>query len=75
MPVRSPALESLGGAIRSFREAKGLSQEALGFESGLDRTYVGGLERGERNPSIESLLKLCGALDVTLASVVAKAGL
>jgi transcriptional regulator with XRE-family HTH domain len=70
VPARSPAHAALGRAIRSIREERGLSQEALGFESGLDRTYIGGIERGERNPSFESLLRVVDALDVPLSQVV-----
>lgn len=70
MAARSPTHAALGSAIRSLREEKGLSQEALGLESGLDRTYVGGVERGERNPSFESLLRLATALGAPLLEIV-----
>ena len=42
----------LGANVRRLRKARGLSQERFGFESGLDRTYVSGIERGVRNPTI-----------------------
>jgi transcriptional regulator with XRE-family HTH domain len=55
---------ALGRAVREYRGGRRLSQEELGFRSGMHRTYVGGIERGERNPTYENLLKLAGALDV-----------
>jgi transcriptional regulator with XRE-family HTH domain len=67
---RSHSLAALGSALRSAREARGVSQERLGLESGLDRTYVGGVERGERNPSFETLLRFTRALDVPLSSLM-----
>jgi transcriptional regulator with XRE-family HTH domain len=62
MPERSPDHGALGRAIRSAREARGLSQEALAERCGLHRTYVGGIERGERNPSYTNILRIAEAL-------------
>jgi len=56
----------LGKRIRAIREKAGISQEALGIKSGLHRTYVGAIERGDRNPSVLSLKKLADALGVKL---------
>jgi transcriptional regulator with XRE-family HTH domain len=58
-----------GQALRGLRVAQGLSQEALALRVHLDRTYVSGIERGERNPSLGNLLKLCDALGVPLSKV------
>jgi transcriptional regulator with XRE-family HTH domain len=51
-----PSLRLFGQRIRAARKAKGLSQEELAFEAEIDRSYMGGVERGHRNPS---LLKMC----------------
>jgi transcriptional regulator with XRE-family HTH domain len=57
-------LEKLGLKLRALREEQGLSQEELAQLADLHRTYVGGIERGERNITILSLLKLAHALQV-----------
>ncbi len=54
-----------GNRVRELRKKKGLSQEGLALESGLDRSYVGGVERGQRNISLENIEKLAKALGVT----------
>jgi len=51
------------------RRGRGISQERLAQLSGLDRTYVSGIERGERNPSLSNLLKLANALDIRLSGI------
>jgi transcriptional regulator with XRE-family HTH domain len=70
---RSPAHAALGRAIRKLRLDQGISQEGLAARSGLHRTYVGGIERGERNVSFGNLLKLAAALGVPLSELVALA--
>ncbi|MHC4183730.1 MAG: helix-turn-helix domain-containing protein [Planctomycetota bacterium] len=56
-------LRQIGSNIRLMREKKGLSQEALALKAGLDRTYVGGVDRGERNITILTLKRLADALE------------
>lgn len=54
----------VGGTIRRLRKAAGLSQEALAERAGLALRYVSGVERGEENPSLRSLVALAEALDI-----------
>ncbi len=54
----------LGEVIRAARKAKGISQEALAELAGIDRSYMGGIERGEHNLAIVNLLKITDALGV-----------
>jgi transcriptional regulator with XRE-family HTH domain len=56
--------------LRKERLAKGLSQEALADKAGLHRTYVGSVERGERNITLINAEKLAHALDIELADLV-----
>ncbi|MGJ8619761.1 MAG: helix-turn-helix domain-containing protein [Methylophilaceae bacterium] len=65
-----PALVALGEAIRAERLAQGLSQEALADKAELDRSYVGGIERGEHNIAIINLLKIADALEVKVSSLL-----
>jgi len=60
-------------ALREIRSERQLSQEALAHRAGLDRTYLSGIERGERNPSLESLLKITDALELPLSELAARA--
>jgi len=68
--TKDPALVKLGENIRKSRENRKISQEELAELADLDRTYVGGVERGERNLTILSTLKLCRALEVELVDLV-----
>ena len=62
-------LVRFGKRVRELRKKKGLSQEALALDAGLDRCYIGGVERGERNISLINVEKLAGALRVRLADL------
>ena len=61
----APYLAALGLAVRRKREKLGLSQEEFAFEVELDRTYVSGIERGVRNPTVATLLRLTKVLGLT----------
>ena len=64
----------LGMAIKTQRASLGISQEELAHRAGLHRTYISDLERGARNPSIESIEKLAGALQVSVSNLFEGAG-
>ena len=61
---------TVGRTLRSYREAKGLSQEAFADVLGVHRTYMGGIERGERNLTLKSLERIAGRLDVDPLSLL-----
>lgn len=59
-----------GRILRNVRNERGLSQEQLALESGLDQTFISLLERGERQPTLTSLFQLCEALKLDPDDVV-----
>jgi transcriptional regulator with XRE-family HTH domain len=67
--------KALGRVIRDRRIALGWSQEALGFETGLHRTYIGVLERGEKNVSLRNLVLVARKLGISASQLLAEAGL
>lgn len=73
MPQRSPAHVALGRVIRDLRTQLAISQEELANRCDMDRTYVGGIERGEKNPSYEKMLRIAAALDVRISELVTEA--
>lgn len=76
MPPRDQSAafaRAFGDALREAREKAELSQEGLGFEAEVDRTYVSGIERGVRNPTLRSVLKICQALGVRPSALVRRA--
>jgi transcriptional regulator with XRE-family HTH domain len=58
--------KAFGKRLRELREARGLTQEGLAHEAGLDRTYISSVERGERNISLENIERLASALGVKI---------
>ncbi len=54
----------VGRRLRELRQKSGMSQEELGFKSGLHRNYIGGIERGERNVAVVNVAKLAKALGI-----------
>lgn len=65
----------VGMAVRTQRKARGLSQERLAFECGLHRTYIGSVERGERNLSLDNIIRIANALGIKPSDLLRKAGL
>jgi transcriptional regulator with XRE-family HTH domain len=68
--ILSPATGVLGERLRAYRQAQGLSQEALADRSGVHWTFLGQVERGQRNLSLHNLLKLAAGLEVDPAELV-----
>jgi len=81
MPIASPRhggaapLVQLGQAIRQVRKERGLSQEELALRAGIDRSYMGSVERGEQNIGVMHLVGIAGALGVSVAELVTVANL
>jgi len=67
--ARLSAQQKLGKKLRVLRTDAGLSQERLGEITGLDRTYISGIERGVRNPSLRNIEKLARALKVSVSEL------
>lgn len=68
-------LVALGVVIKNIRLDMGLSQEALANEVGIDRSYMGGIERGEHNLAMINLIKIAKTLKYPAAEILKKAGL
>lgn len=69
-----PLLIGLGEAIRTLRPERGYpSQESLQLDTGVHRNYIGGIERAERNPTIEVIAKLAAALEIAPSQLFARA--
>lgn len=62
--------KAFGLVLRRLRQGCGLSQEALGFESGYHRTYISLLERGRKSPSLQTIFNLSGALKIDPAELI-----
>lgn len=56
--------KKFGNKVREERTKLGISQEDFGFKTGLDRTYISGIERGQRNPSLKNIVKIAEALNL-----------
>ena len=59
-----------GHRIRELRKAKGFSQESFAEHCGLDRSYMGGIERGERNVALRNVEIIARALDLTISELM-----
>lgn len=62
-------LKALGARVRELRKAAGYSQEDFALEVGLDRTYMGGVERGERNVAVLNLRKIAAGLGISVGDL------
>jgi transcriptional regulator with XRE-family HTH domain len=66
-------LTELGTAIRDIRRERGISQERLSLDSGVHRNYIGGIERGERQPTLTTIATLAATLGVRPSELIARA--
>jgi transcriptional regulator with XRE-family HTH domain len=60
----------VGQNVRTYRKLKGLTQEQLAHETELDLTYVGGIERGKRNPSLLVMVRIAEALSIPVQKLL-----
>jgi len=72
MGNRNHGLNVLGMNVRKRREERELTQEALAERANLDPTYISGIERGVRNPSVLSVVRIAKALGVTTSKLMEK---
>lgn len=70
--MRGSVLGGLGKRLRVLRVERGMSQEDLADRAGLHRTYIGGIERGERNVSLLNMVSIATALGVTVSDLVSE---
>lgn len=68
--AESDILTKFGERVRELRKKQGFSQEGFAHECGLDRTYMGGIERGERNVALRNIEQIAETLGITLAQLM-----
>ncbi len=69
MPAKDPTLRKFGDNVRTRRETLDLSQEQLAERADLDRTYISGVERGVRNLSLNSVVRIAKALKISASEL------
>jgi transcriptional regulator with XRE-family HTH domain len=70
MNSNSEVLKKFGQRIRDLRKEKGFSQESFAYRCELDRTYIGSIERGERNISLKNIEVIAKALEISIAELM-----
>jgi transcriptional regulator with XRE-family HTH domain len=73
MPVMAEQADILvrfGERVRTLRTEQGWSQEGFAYDCGLDRTYIGGIERGERNLALRNIEKIASTLGITISELM-----
>ncbi len=70
MGKRADILERFGQRVRELRKEQGYSQESFAAACELDRTYIGGIERGERNVALRNIESIAQTLGITLADLM-----
>lgn len=66
----SECIVAFGQRVREVRKAKGISQEKLAELAGIDRSYMGNIERGEKNVTLKKVYEICDALDIDIKDLV-----
>ena len=74
MAKADPVLRAFGVSVKSLRESRGLTQEALAEKADLDRTYLSDIERGLRNPGVKNVVRIAKALGITAAKLMEGVG-
>jgi len=69
--AKADILKRFGERVRRLRKEQDWSQEDLALECDLDRTYVGGIERGERNVALRNIKRIADALEISIAELTA----
>ncbi len=72
---KSAATRALANAVRAAREQAGVTVEALAARAGLDASAYDAIERGERQPDFDTIVRLAAALDLSAAELLGRAGL
>ena len=67
-----PVLDSkiVGQVINEYRRKKGISQEVLSGLADIGRTHLSAIERGERKPTLETLYRICSAMDIPMSTII-----
>ena len=61
---------AFGKRVREVRKSKGISQERLAEMSGIDRSYMGNIERGEKNITLKKVYEICDALEIEIQDLI-----
>lgn len=69
MGRKTDILERFGERVRELRSAQGYSQETFAHAVGLDRTYIGGIERGERNVALRNIARIAQTLGISISQL------
>jgi XRE family transcriptional regulator, regulator of sulfur utilization len=73
MAVQPPTPQAIGAAVRSLRQARGLTLEVLADAAGMNVTYLSDIERGRSNPTIGKIGDLATVLDISVSQLIAQA--
>lgn len=68
--AKDERMVAFGKKMREIRKNKGISQEKLAEMAGIDRSYMGNIERGEKNITLKKVYEICDALDIDIKQIV-----